>query len=186
MNRREALAGLAGSLGYLVTGATLAGIAQGCKRDESSVEISPETVFFTAGEMVFLTRIVDIILPKTDTPSASEVGVPQFIDQFALEVMDDKKGAEIKTAMADVLGGAQAVSGKTESKDITDEQLKEALVSELEKKKSEAAKLRSLVILAYKSSELVGTKVLAYLPVPGEYIPCGDVEELTEGKAWSL
>jgi len=47
-----------------------------------------------------------------------------------------------------------------------------------------ANNLRDLTIWGYKSSELVGENVLSYLPVPGEYIGCGDLQELTGGKAW--
>ena len=49
-----------------------------------------------------------------------------------------------------------------------------------------ANNLRGMTIWGYKVSEYVGEEVLAYLPVPGEYVPCGDVQELTGGKAWSL
>jgi len=49
-----------------------------------------------------------------------------------------------------------------------------------------ANNLRGMTIWGYKTSEYVGEEVLAYLPVPGEYISCGDTQELTSGKAWSL
>ena len=49
-----------------------------------------------------------------------------------------------------------------------------------------AYNLRGLTIWGYKTSEYVGEEVLAYLPVPGEYIACADTQELTKGKAWSL
>jgi hypothetical protein len=46
--------------------------------------------------------------------------------------------------------------------------------------------LRGLTIWGFKTSEFIGEEVLAYLPVPGEYIGCGDLQELTGGKAWSI
>ena len=49
-----------------------------------------------------------------------------------------------------------------------------------------AGSVRDISIWAYKSSEFIGEEVLAYAPIPGEYIACGDVNELTQGKAWSL
>ena len=49
-----------------------------------------------------------------------------------------------------------------------------------------ANSLRDLAIWGYKSSEYVSEEVLVYLPVPGEYIACGDLNELTGGKDWSL
>lgn len=186
MNRREVLAGLAGTLGYLVTGATLAGIAQSCSTDMPGNMSIAKPVFFTVEEMIVLTRIVDVILPKTDTPSASEVGVHRFIDQFALEVMNEKAKAQIKAGIAVVKAAALALNNKSEDLDFTTQQLEDGLISELKKEKSPAGKLRSLAILAYKSSELIGTQVLAYLPVPGEFIPCGDLDELTNGRVWSL
>jgi len=42
-----------------------------------------------------------------------------------------------------------------------------------------------MTISAYKGSEYIGENVLAYLPVPGEYIACDDLQTLTGGKAWS-
>ncbi|MDA0950815.1 MAG: gluconate 2-dehydrogenase subunit 3 family protein, partial [Bacteroidetes bacterium] len=47
------------------------------------------------------------------------------------------------------------------------------------------AQFRGMVIDAYKSSEYVGENVLAYLPVPGEYVACDDLETLTGGVAWA-
>ena len=46
--------------------------------------------------------------------------------------------------------------------------------------------LRGMATWAYKSSEYVGEEVLAYLPIPGEYVACADVNELTQGRDWSL
>lgn len=47
-----------------------------------------------------------------------------------------------------------------------------------------ANEIRSFGIHAYKSSELVAKNHLAFNPIPGEYIACGSIEELTGGKAW--
>ncbi|MDO1499492.1 hypothetical protein Q2T40_04665 [Winogradskyella maritima] len=49
-----------------------------------------------------------------------------------------------------------------------------------------ANNLRGLTIMGYKTSEYVGENVLAYLPVPGEFIACGDLQELTGGKGLVL
>jgi hypothetical protein len=49
-----------------------------------------------------------------------------------------------------------------------------------------AYELRGKTIWSYKSSEYVGEEVLAYLPVPGEYLPCEDLQALTGGKAYTF
>ena len=49
-----------------------------------------------------------------------------------------------------------------------------------------ANNLRGMTIWGYKTSEYVGEEVLEYLPIPGEYIGCANLNEVTGGKAWSL
>lgn len=46
--------------------------------------------------------------------------------------------------------------------------------------------IRSMAVRAYKGSEYIGEKVLAYAPVPGQQKGCVDLMETTGGKAWSL
>ncbi len=48
-----------------------------------------------------------------------------------------------------------------------------------------AGDIRDISIWAYKSSEYIGEQVLAYTPIPGQYIACDDVNTLTQGKDWS-
>ena len=45
--------------------------------------------------------------------------------------------------------------------------------------------LKNITIMAYVTTEEIGERVLAYDPVPGAYY-CGDLQELTGGKSWSL
>jgi len=42
-----------------------------------------------------------------------------------------------------------------------------------------------MTIKAYKNSEEVGENILAYDPIPTAYY-CGDLQELTDGKSYSL
>ena len=46
--------------------------------------------------------------------------------------------------------------------------------------------LHSLMIRAYRGSELVGEQILAYDPVPGQQIGCIDLDTATGGRIWSL
>ncbi len=53
-------------------------------KHEGMVNIKPPPVykpkFFTAAEYAALTELVDLIIPRTDTPGASDAGVPRIID----------------------------------------------------------------------------------------------------------
>ena len=161
---------------------------------------------------------VNQLLPKTDTPSASEVQVHVFIDKFSKDVMEKEQQDFLKMSMNKFTNKALADSSKENVEDLTVEDLEPVLASSLKYTKDQqtemfesinsyteaiaegktaelddeitrfafANNLRGMTIWGYKASEYVGEEVLAYLPVPGEYVPCGDAQELTGGKAWSL
>lgn len=215
MDRRRVLKNMGLSLGYIVATPTLLGIVQSCK-NEPAVTWTPE--FLTQDQAGVLTKLVDIILPKTDTPSASEVQADIFIDRFAKDVMETEQQEFFKMSMGKFMDKALADSGTESIADLTAEDLEPVLSSALKYSKEDQTKmfesitsynealangetatlddetsrfafannLRGMTIWGYKASEYIGEEVLAYLPVPGEYIACGDVNELTQGKAWSL
>lgn len=203
------------ALGYTVATPTLISILQSCK-DETVLEWTPD--FFTKDEGAALTKLVDIIIPKTDTPSASETQVHLFIDRFADQVMEPQEQDFIKMSIGRFMEKALKDSGKEKVGELTTEELEpvlanalkmtpedqiknfktieqynqavangnEALLDENISRFAFANNLRGLTIMGYKASEFVGEEVLVYLPVPGEYIACGDLQELTGGKAWSI
>ncbi|MCK0144258.1 gluconate 2-dehydrogenase subunit 3 family protein [Arenibacter sp. F26102] len=215
MDRRKALKNMGLALGYTVATPTLISIVQSCKKDAAMVW-TPD--FLSPAEGSVLTHLVDIILPKTDTPSASEVQVHIFIDRFADQVMEKEQQDLLKMTMGKFMDKALQDSGKKEIGDLTPKELEPVMANALKISKEDEVKhfkaisayteavktgktatmddevsrfafannLRGLTIWGYKSSEFVGENVLSYLPVPGEFIACGDLQELTGGKAWSL
>jgi len=215
MNRRSALKNLGLSLGYTVATPTLISIMQSCQ-SEKALEWVPE--FFTPEEGNIMAKLVDIILPKTDTPSATEVQVHLFIDRFINEVVPKEEHDFTKMLLNGFIEKALANSGKSNATKLKEEDLEPLIASALtvtkeqEKQYGEAlenyveaikagnnatlddnvaqytfaSNLRGMTIWGYKTSEYIGEEVLAYLPVPGEYIACESVDELTQGKAWSL
>lgn len=215
MDRRKALKNMGMALGYCVATPTLISIVQSCQ-EEKVLEWTPD--FFSQDQGGALTQLVDIILPKTDTPSASEVQTHLFIDRFANEVMTKEQQDFVKMSMGKFLDKALKDSGKTKVSDLGAGDLEPVLASSLKVNKEDEANnfklisaynkavangdpaklddevsvfafannLRGMTILGYKTSEYIGEQVLAYLPVPGEYVACEDVNELSDGKAWSL
>lgn len=215
MERRKALKNMGLALGYTIATPTLISLVQSCKT-EPILSWTPE--FFSKEQVSVVTKLIDIILPKTDTPSASEVQVDTFIDRFANQVMEKEQQDLFTMSMSKFTDKALSDSGKEKIEDLTAEDLEPVLASALKVSKDDEAvykksittyneaiaegkessldegtarfafadNLRGLTIWGYKTSEYVGEEVLAYLPVPGEYIGCADTQELTGGKAWSL
>ena len=159
--------------------------------------------FLTIEQGIVLTKIVDVILPKTeDLPSATELNVPQFIDKYINTVTDDEGQASIKIAFNNIISILKP-NAEDSIDEITDENYKALLdkhmlikdqideerevnPESLEYTKSEFLNgLKWMTINAYLTTEQIGEKVLVYDPVPSQYY-CGDLQELTGGKSYSL
>jgi len=198
MKRREALKNLGLATGFFVATPSILSLLQSCTAEANAW--TPE--FLTVEEGVVLTKLVDIILPKTDIPSATEVNVPQFIDKYIKEVLEDQEQATVKTAFGNIIAvlkpNAEDNIEKIKEEDykalldnhmmVKDEkdQEREANPESQEMTKSEFLNnLKWMTINAYRTSQEIGENVLAYDPVPGAYF-CGDLQELTGGKSWSL
>lgn len=198
MKRREALKNLGLATGFVVASPSIISLLQSCTSDAKTWA----PIFLSIDEGVVLTNLVDIILPKTDIPSATEVNVPQFIDKYINEVLDDEDQVQIKTAFGNIISvlnpNAEDKINKVTQEDykaLLDNHLlikgevdqeREANPDSKDMTKSEFLNnLKWMTINAYKTSQEIGENVLAYDPVPGAYF-CGDLQELTGGKSWSL
>lgn len=217
MERRSALKNMGLAFGYAVATPTLLGLLQSCKDKPAYAEWAPS--FLDKEKGYALAQTLDVILPKTDTPSATEMNVHVFIDAYLDEVMPLEQRDFVMMKMNKFYDKVLADSGKETLMDIEAVDIEPSLQTYLRKRTDEeeevhakainnymeaimqggqatldddisrfsfANDLRDLATWAYKSSEYVGEEVLAYLPIPGEYIACGDVNTLTGGKAWSL
>lgn len=216
MDRRIALKNMGLALGYTIATPTLLNLVQSCKQ-AAGAEWTP--VFFSPEEGAVLMQLADLILPETDTPSATGVGVHIFIDRYEDEVSEAEDQNFLKMGMSNFIEKALADAGKESAADLGPEDLEPVLAESLEKRDAEeearisetlmsyheavarggaaeldrevsryafATQLRDRVISAYKNSEYIGEEVLAYLQIPGGYIGCGDLDELSGGRAWSL
>ena len=192
MKRREALKHLGLTAGIVVATPSLIGLLQSCTSDSETWN----PVFLSEEQGLIVKNIVDIILPKTDTPSASEVNVPEFLDKYLNEVLDIKDQEKIKAAFNTLV--TQIKTDYNDNlKKVSEENYKNLLDNHMLLDEPPTPKgdpmtisdllntIKWMTINAYRISETVGETILAYDPVPGAYY-CGDLQELTGGKAWSL
>jgi gluconate 2-dehydrogenase gamma chain len=82
MNRREAIERTALILGYAISATAMAGVLSSCT---AAPTVNYKPVFFTDEQAALMSEVAEIILPKTTTPGAKDVGVPQFIDTLIFE-----------------------------------------------------------------------------------------------------
>lgn len=200
MKRRDALKNLGLATGFFVATPAIVSLLQSCTSEVKTW--IPE--FFSTEQGVVLTKMVDIILPKTEKlPSALELNIPQFIDKFMNEVLEDEDQAHVKTAFNTIvtilktnLKEDEGVDKLTEAhykslldtymliKEDIDEE-REANPESLEMTKSEFLNsIKWMTVNAYVNSEEIGKNVLVYDAIPSQYY-CGDLQELTGGKSYS-
>lgn len=212
MRRRELLRNAAYTAGFAVSAPVLSAFFTSCESDPDVKDTGYAPMFFNAAEYAYITKLADTMLPSDDTVGAVEVGVPQMIDKMVGQVYSkeaqDKQREGLQLLMkkmdADNPGGFAAMAGDKALIYLQDQDLHyksyksetmmsgEDVPTEVAVESDEASAkdayfgLKSMIISSFFNTERAAKELLVYDPVPGEYIPCGDLQELTGGKAWAI
>ncbi|MFM9838810.1 MAG: gluconate 2-dehydrogenase subunit 3 family protein [Cyclobacteriaceae bacterium] len=192
IDRREALRKTALLMGAAVSASAMAGILNGCK---SAPDLNYKPVFFTEEQARLVSELADIILPKTDTPGAKEVGVPNFIDKMLNECYKKEDQDRFLTGLAAFDEEAKKTYGdsfiycKPEDQLAMVKKTNEAAVKDKKENPKEKRPFfymaKELTMLGYFSTETGATKVLQYEAVPGAYKGCIPLSEAGNGKTWA-
>ena len=197
MDRRTAIKQAALITGYAISASAVGAVWQSCQRDTNSATETWSPSFFTKEQGAAITEISDTILPATDTPGASDVGVPQFVDQYAHICLTPEEQRAFRDGLEQLLANCKAEHGKAFA-DCSQEQCLTFLNAADEQARSIAGldpvlqeedhpfflRLKGLVLMGYFTSEKIGKEVTAFLPVPGKYEPCAPYEE--GQPAWTI
>lgn len=189
MNRREILKYTAMVTGAAISAPLASSLLLGCQRDETTTAGNEmDLAFFSESEMTRVKKMVDVILPKTDSPAASEIGVHSMIDQMVGTVYKKEARAAYRESFQKL--DQYLKDNNFAAKLGTEKEL--ALLLALDPPKAnglaEAGKafleFKQQTIAYYLNTEEIGTKFLNYLPIPGEFKPCISVEDV-DNKAWA-
>lgn len=161
-------------------------------------------IFFANNQFQFVSKIMDLVIPKTDIPGAIELKLPEFLDNYIAVVMNQNDKETILRRTNNFIKLILNETKKNSSMEINSNdlntQLKKYLLASDKQIESweEAPKsqelevynyliqIRSLTLNAFRLNEYIGEKVLAYDPIPGERKVCLDLKKTTGGKRWSL
>lgn len=201
MERRELLRYTAYLTGYAVTAPIASAILSGCQADAPAQEVGGYApVFFAGSAYAVMCAMAETMLPRTNTPGAADVGVPQFADVVIGTFTEEKHKKRIRAGFDNWLAKHNdfadlSAEAQLEQLDALDTEAKaemekiDAMEDLTDDEKDERQPwwidVKSVMLAGFFSSEQIGTEHLAYDPVPGEYKPCMPLEE-TAGKAWSL
>ena len=183
LTRRDALKSAVALVGGAITAAQL-----GLLR-ESIAAVTGDAVptYFDSGQFATVTRIVDIVIPETDTPGAVSAGVPQFIDLLLSEWASVERQQAYAAGLCMIDARArQAGAGSFMDMEPSDQ------VDLLQTLDREAfadgapntffRQFKKLLLFAYFSSEPGATQALRYDPFPGDYQPCLPLGD--DDRAW--
>ena len=189
MNRREAIKSTSILLGGVLSASAISGVMGGCKAEPKGDGWQP--AWLTSEEDDLVKAIAERIIPKTETPGASDAGVHNFIDTMMAEYYQEKEKTAFRDGLKKVEADAQSAHSKSFvslTPELQDEILKKYDEEAYAEGRSREDKhffrvMKELTILGFCTSEVGATKFLKYEPVPGDYKGCIPYAEV--GAAWA-
>ncbi len=195
MDRREALR-------LLATGAALPlanpPLLAAMRQARVLLDATPSMRTLNAHQQAMVRTIAELIIPKTDTPGATDVGTTEFIDLILTEWFDDPERTMFLSGLADVDARSQALFGKdfvdsppAQQADILSV-LGEEMAEETARVHEHArpsrrppaasrhfySSMRWLTLTAYYTSEAGATEELHYEIIPARHAGCASVDSV--------
>tara|TARA_A200000113_G_scaffold1156_1_gene1196 strand:+ start:169 stop:681 length:513 start_codon:yes stop_codon:yes gene_type:complete len=170
MNRRDLLKNGVYGLAGVTLSSTLISTLQSC----SSIEkYSP--LYFSKTEFSLLSNIIDFLIPKTETPGALDMKVPQFIDIIISETYNNESKNNFSNKLKLLIEDFK--SNNIELSDYYS--IKSKFVNDFNKKTHLEIynQIRDLTVWGFKTSKEIALNVLNYNPIPGYQLGCIDIDK---------
>lgn len=193
MDRREALKRTALIMGGVISAPAIAGILKGCTAKPS---INWKPAYLSADQATLISQVSEAIIPKTDTPGAIDVGVPEFIDLMLKDVYKEEDQKRFMEGLNAFEEGAEKEYGdpfiELDAEDqaayvkkIHDEAIQAEKGENRPAKRPFILMTKELTLLGFFTSKPGATQVLQYEAVPGAYKGCIPLKEAGNGKTWA-
>lgn len=185
MDRREALQYTGWIAGAGLLGPGVLAALQSCRNVAEGDSWKPQVL--TKVQVDQLILLSDTIVPFTETPSASQVKVHQFVDLLIADVLTDDQNRSITEGLQGLDNSCRDQTGNS-FQDLSDKD-RVKLVEEIDgnaftEQPSETyipsfltnyRYLKGLILMAYFTSEEGVKQNLDYVVIPGEYKGCIDL-----------
>jgi gluconate 2-dehydrogenase gamma chain len=202
MNRREAIQLLAAGVAIPLVPGNVPGKMMALLREARAVAGTPPASHtLNAHQYATVKTMAEMIIPRTDTPGAADVGAAEFIDLILTEWSDEKERNRFLSGLADVDARSQSLfskdfvsSSSTQQADILIA-LGEKLFEETppgaraQRRQGDWASrpnesfyfmLRRLTLTAYYTSEAGATGELHFQIIPETHSGCADEKTVKE------
>lgn len=197
MNRRELIQRVAYLMGGAVSAPAILGVLNGCTA-KAAANWTPQVL--TGPQADLVAEVAEIIIPRTDTPGAKDVGVPAFIDAMlkdAYTASDRSRyiaGLNELDAQAQLQHQRRFTRLEPEQQRSLVQRVHDQAVAHEQTLTTPPAQLarpfilmtKELTLLGFFTSQAGATQVLQYDPVPGAFRGCVPLAESGNGKTWAL
>jgi hypothetical protein len=200
MNRRELIRRVAMLMGGAISAPAVLGVLNGCSAKPSA---GWHPLFLSQEEGAIVEAIAELIVPRTDTPGARDVGVPAFIDVILKDAYPAEDQARFVSGLKDFDAEAHRAHGQpflelppTQRVSFLQQMHDAAAVAEksqqadqdvpaAERKRPFVLMMKELTLLGFFTSQAGATQVLQYVAVPGGFQACIPVAQAGNGKNWA-
>jgi gluconate 2-dehydrogenase gamma chain len=205
LNRRELIQNSSLTLGAFFSSQTLLALAD----TATTKTVTKTKSFLDKNDRLLVAQISEIIMPRTDTPGAIDVGVPDKMDEIFAQALNTQEQQKIKDGFAALDQLCKAIHKKSFlALDATNQialvktlnlnfvkagsqeaTLIEEYQSTIDKTQTQKAidlfaLIKELTLLIFFRSEPGATKVLQYVAIPGRFNGCVPLKEI--GRAWAV
>jgi gluconate 2-dehydrogenase gamma chain len=191
IQRREILRRAAWLLGGAVSAPAALAILQGCSAEKPAPAAAVELEILDAAQLALVAEIAEIIIPKTTTSGAKDVGVPSFIDRVLAAVYpaDAQQRfvagcAEFEAAAAASGGGKAFLEQEPAQRVAFVRRSLEAALAGERTPKPFILMARELTVLGYFTSQPGITENMHYSQVPTKYVGCVPLAQLDKRVHW--
>ena len=170
MNRRDLLKKGVYGLAGVTLSSTLISTLQNCSSIEKYIPL-----YFSNDEFSLLSNIVDFLIPKTETPGAVDMKVPQFIDIIISETYNSESKNNFSNKFKLLIEDF-----KSNNIDLSDyNSIKSKFVNDFNNKTHQEVynQIRDLTVWGFKTSKEIALNVLNYNPIPGYQLGCINIKE---------
>ena len=199
LNRRELIQRVAMLMGGAISAPAALAVLNGCSPKPTA---SWQPLFLSKEEGAMVEQVAELIVPRTTTPGAREVGVPAFIDVILKDAYPSEDQARFISGLKDFDAEAQRAHGKpflelpqTQRVSVLQQVHDAAVAAEKEqadkdvpageRKRPFVLMMKELTLLGFFSSQAGATQVLQYSAVPGGFQACIPIAQAGNGKQWA-
>ncbi len=207
MKRREALRTISIGAGIAVSGVTFSALVSSCQNEPDWL---PDFLSLEESQVVDL--LLESMLPKTETPGASELGLVRIIDNAVNKLYKAKDQTDFKGGLNEILKRFKSENDLSETDTLKKEHIDKMTAKyfnlpEIERKRlgdliytdreevsdndmpeylfaKAMNNLRDLGIGSYFEHETIQTEFLNYDPIPTRWDGCIPVSNV--GNTWSI